>query len=633
MSTSSSTTITASTVNGTTRITGLSSGIDVDSLVETLMDAEKSKLNKLKQQQQLAEWRQEAYQTITDKIATFADTYFSTTSSSSLIRTTTYSQFTASSDSSAVTVSSDTTATAGTHTVAVSSLASASTLKGGTLSIQGDSTADYSTAQGESLTITLDGTSYTVSLDSSITDVDTLQDAIDAAVGEGKVVVSESSGVLSVATGDGVYSVTLSGAEALSALGLGDGSQTSLSNILDTDATLEELADSLADAFTFTTDDDGDEAVVFTINGEDFSFKASEYTLEEMISEINDSDAGVTMKYASSTNKLVLTADTLGAGNTVTTSETGSTFLSTLLGNATAGSDAKVTVDGTGYTLAANELTVDGVTYTFNKVTTEDAVVTIAQDTDSIYDAIIGFVDAYNTLIEEINAELSADYDYDYPPLTDAQKEEMSDDEIEEWEEKAKSGLLEDDSILEDMLADLREAIMDPVSGVGTYLEDIGITFSSEYSENGKLSVDETTLRTAIESDAATIMNMFAQKSTSYSDNSDVRDLSSSERAVRYQEEGIAYRFYDVLQDNIATTQNSSGNYGLLIEKAGSSTTTYENTLETLIEDYQEKIDAEEDRLEDKEDYYYEKYTAMETYLSEISSEYESFLSMFSDDS
>lgn len=626
MATTSSGTITTTTVNGVSRITGLSSGIDVDSIVESLMTAEKTKLNKLEQAQQMAEWRQEAYQEFTDKITTFSDKYFSLTSSTSLIRTSTYLQYTAASDSSAVTVTTDSTAAAGNHTVSVTSLATAATLEGTVLDVRGSSTVNYTAAQGFSLTLKLGEAVYTLDLDSTVTDVSSLQTAFDAAVGAGKLTVSEESGILSISPADdsGIYSITISGtASALNALGLGDGSETSVSNVLDTASTLAELADGMAAPFTFN--DDGQ--VVFTLNGTEFTFDQDE-TLAEMISEINASDAGVTMKYNSLTNKLTLTADTLGSGTTISTDEQDSTFLSTLMGTAKAGTDAKVTVDGTTLTLNSNELEVDGVTYTFNKVTAEDALVTITRDTDGVYDAITGFVDAYNSLIEDINEALAEDYDYDYPPLTDDQKDEMSDEEIENWEAKAKTGLLEHDSILQNMLTNLREAVTDAVSGAGLTLKEIGITTSADYTENGKLDVDETTLKAAIKSDPDGIMQLFAQKSTSYANASAVRDLNSTARSVRYKEEGIAYRFYDILQDNVATGINSAGNQGLLIEKAGSSTTTYDNTLTELIEDYQDKIDAEEDRLDAKETYYYEKYTNMETYLNNLSSQYAALTSM-----
>lgn len=87
-SSSSSSSINMSSVNGTTRVTGLSSGIDVDTIVTQLTTAEKEKkLYKLQKKEQLAEWKQEDYRTITSDIQDFADKYFNVTSSSSLLST------------------------------------------------------------------------------------------------------------------------------------------------------------------------------------------------------------------------------------------------------------------------------------------------------------------------------------------------------------------------------------------------------------------------------------------------------------------------------------------------------------------------------------------------------------------
>ena len=110
----STSTISTSTVNGTSRITGLSSGIDVDGIVEQLVTAEKAKkLTKLEQEVQTAEWKQEAYQTIITDIQDFTSKYFDITSSSSLLKSSNFLQYDASSSTSAVTATCASTASAG----------------------------------------------------------------------------------------------------------------------------------------------------------------------------------------------------------------------------------------------------------------------------------------------------------------------------------------------------------------------------------------------------------------------------------------------------------------------------------------------------------------------------------------
>jgi flagellar hook-associated protein 2 len=233
MSSSSSSVSATAASGGQLRITGLSSGIDVDSIVKQLMSVEKTKLNKLKQQEQLATWRQEAYRSIITAVNDFADKYFNLTSSSSILTQGNFKKYTTASSDDAITVSASSSAVTGTHSLSVSQLATAGVQTGsGRLSkdIQGTEEADFTAAQGKSFIITIDGTKRTVTLDSTVTDVDSLQDAIDNAVGEGKVVVgtdSETSALVFTAADDsGVSTITLSSgaSDGLDALGFGGGS-------------------------------------------------------------------------------------------------------------------------------------------------------------------------------------------------------------------------------------------------------------------------------------------------------------------------------------------------------------------------------------------------------------------------
>jgi flagellar hook-associated protein 2 len=635
--------ITTTTVNGTTRITGLSSGIDVDSIVEQSMTAEKAKkLNKLQQKEQLAEWRQTAYQDIIADIQAFTDKYFSLTSATSLLSQKSFNKYTVTSSSSAVSATYTSAASAGSHTVAVSQLATKATLASSGISrdVTGGQAASFESLSGKSVVLTVDGTDYTVDL-SDVTDLASLQTAVDDAVGDGKLTVdTDSSGYLTITAEDeGVNSITISapssGTSGLSDLGFAaDGAVTS--NRLDTsEVTLADLADYMG----FTFNDDGQ--AVFAINGTSFTFD-QDTTIDEMIDEINDSGCGATMAYNDTTGELVLTASSTGAGNLLSVSDSGGTFAATILTQATAGKDAKLTVDGVSLTRSSNTVTVDGVTYTLNAVTDtdgdgtvetgENATVSLTQDTDGIYDLISDFVEDYNSLIATITDAITEDYDSDYPPLTDDQKAEMTDEEIENWEEKAKTGILEDDSLLTGILRELRSAVVDSIAGVSTSIFDIGID-TGDYSDNGQLEIDEDALKEAIASDPAAVMNLFTKQSSSYSGLSTVRTLSSSELSTRYSEEGIAYRFYDIIAEYTSTTKDSNGSRGKLVEKAGlaDSSIASDNTLSELITKYQEEIADEEDRLDEYEERLYNKYTTLETYISNMNTQLAALSAYFSD--
>lgn len=630
MSTSSS--VTSTTVNGTTRITGLASGLDVDSIVTQLMSAEKTKLNKLQQKQQLAEWRQESYRTIITAAQEFTSKYFNTTSSSSLLSANTFIKYSVTSSSSAISASASSSASAGNHTVQVSRLATAATLTSSSSiskDVQGSAAADYSSLSGKSITLAVDGTTRTVSL-SNVTDADSLQTAIDEAVGTGKLTVGTTTdGYLSItaAANSGVQKITISapssGTSGLTSLGFGSGA--TLSNRVTTTSTLETIFGD--DAFN------SDGQIELTINGTSFTFDKSD-TLSAMMSEINSSsNAGATMKYDELSGKLTLTANETGAGNTLAVTEgDGSSFLSSFLNTVTAGVDAQVTIDGQVLTRGSNKVTVDGVTYTFSQTTDEAATVSLTQDTDAIYDTISSFVEDYNALISSIHSALDETYDSDYPPLTDDQKEDMTDEEIEKWEKKAKVGLLANDSTLKTMLSSLRSSLIDSVPGQSVTIFTIGIS-TGTYDEQGKLYIDETKLKAAIESDPEGISNLFTQQSSSYAGTTSVRSLNNSQLSTRYKEEGLAYRFYDILQTNISTIRDNNGNKGLLLEKAGTENDASEtsNTLTTLIDKYQEEIDKEQDRLDAKQDSLYTKYSALETYINKMNTQLSALSSYLSD--
>jgi flagellar hook-associated protein 2 len=203
---------------------------------------------------------------------------------------------------------------------------------------------------------------------------------------------------------------------------------------------------------------------------------------------------------------------------------------------------------------------VDGITYTINgKIDEADnspaVTVTTALDTEGIYKTIESFINDYNSLIDIINRKLSEEYFRDYPPLTDEQKEAMSEKDIEKWEEKAQSGLLRRDPALESMLSNLRRVLYDTVGNM--HLTDLGIDTSSNYRDRGKLVLTGggSKLREAIAANPGQVADFFsARSSIPYSD--------TENRAQRYAESGLAHRLNDIINDSIRTTRDSFGRKG-----------------------------------------------------------------------
>ena len=140
----------------------------------------------------------------------------------------------------------------------------------------------------------------------------------------------------------------------------------------------------------------------------------------------------------------------------------------------------------------------------------------------------------------------------------------MSEKDIELWEEKAKTGLLRNDSILEKMVLEMRKALYDSIEGVGIHLTSIGITTGS-YEQKGKLVVNENELKKAIKNNPEGIMELFNKRSEKYPSYS--RSLTTEEKEIRYKESGIAQRIYDIIEDNISTFRDKDGNKGFLLEK------------------------------------------------------------------
>lgn len=64
--------------------------------------------------------------------------------------------------------------------------------------------------------------------------------------------------------------------------------------------------------------------------------------------------------------------------------------------------------------------------------TDKTETITVSRNTDQIVDGVKSFIEDYNALIDKLNSLIEEDTDYrEYAPLTDAQKKEMSEKEIE----------------------------------------------------------------------------------------------------------------------------------------------------------------------------------------------------------
>ncbi len=625
--------------SSTLRLNGLGgSGLDTDTIVSQLMKAERVPLDKLYQKKQLAEWKRDDYRSITNLLRGLKDDFFNVIKpASNMLSQSSYIKYkSTSSDDKIVTVSGNSASTAGTHSISVKSIATAGKAEsssGVTDPLLGAAVSNYNLA-GKKLKITLDGVAkeitlsdYTLTAGSPATSnmADSIQNLLDTAFGSGKISVSfdgsaGDSGKLAFNTVNGASRITLAGGDALASLGFTAGA----TNRLDISKSLDDLKTAFANDLTFNADG----KLKFKINSVEFTFDKS-VSLSSMMSTINsNTDAKVNMQYDETTNKFILTSKDLGSGENIIidAASQGGNFFGTggasgiKTGNATTklGDDAVVKIDGQLVTRSTNSFAINGVTYNLIKAhpdwNTQSETVSLSLDTDSIYNNIKAFVDKYNDVISAINTKLGEKYDRNYPPLTDEQKSSMEADDIKIWEDKAKTGLLKNDSILQDIVYTMRRALSDSIGGISSSLSSIGITTGS-YTEQGKLVIDETKLRAAISNDPKAVSDMFSkQSSISYSGT-----LTYSQRTQRYAEGGFASRLSDIIEDNIRTI----GGKGKLLEKAGiqGDMTEYTSMIYNEIDGYNKNIASLVDVLSDKENRYYAKFTAMEQAISRMNSQ------------
>lgn len=276
------------------------------------------------------------------------------------------------------------------------------------------------------------------------------------------------------------------------------------------------------------------------------------------------------------------------------------------------GCDAEITLNGIQYTGSTNNFSVNGLNITAQVVTGDgdaNAIsITTATDTQGIYDKIKDFLSQYNSLINEITSLYNADSAKGYDPLTDDEKDAMSDTEVEKWEQKIKDSLLRRDDNLESLMSAMTSAMSGAVevNGKKYYLSNFGIKTlgylnapknqqnayhidGDEDDANSSGNADK--LMTAITNDPDTVINFM---------------------------QGLASNLYK----SVHTKMQSS---------SLSSIYTVYNDKEMASEysDYTDLIKKWEEKLEDKEDYYYKKFSSMETALSKLNSQTSSLSSLF----
>lgn len=265
------------------------------------------------------------------------------------------------------------------------------------------------------------------------------------------------------------------------------------------------------------------------------------------------------------------------------------------------GQNALINVNGTIVERNSNDFELDGVTIQLTAITSPTdgpIVLTTEKDTDTMIAGIKSFVEDYNSLVDELNGYITQDPNYrKYAPLTDAQKKEMSEKEIEAWEKKAKEGLLRNDINISSALGDMRSALYQSVdSAGGLALYQIGLDTSSNYKDNGKLILDEGKLREALTNNLDNVKKLFTDK-----------------------EQGIGTHMSNILDE---AAKVSSGSPGFLVEYAGTKDVmNTENTLSKQLQSIQDRIKTLNAKYENERARYWRQFSAMEQAMSSLNSQ------------
>lgn len=518
---------------------------------------------------------------------------------------------------------------------------------------------------GKSLTFNYNGTSKTIKMPTkeeledakknnklSETLTKSMQTQLDEAFGKGRVTVEfkadtnnanvgqftfktttpdgkeDNSSVLSLSSAD----VGMLGADGAFKVAYGE------SNRINLNSTLVESGLKGADKLAKWFEANPDKKFAFTINDgiKDVKIEISkDDTMQDVMNRINE-ETSVQVTYQSTTDKFVFTSKNEGAsGSFQFKPESGTEdVLQGIFGNnitdKAEGTDAKLEVKYAGsdevveITRDSNTFKVDGMTITLNgtfgydkdgnKIDDTEAITFDAKvDNEKIVETVKEMVKEFNEIIELVNKEVKTKPDRDYAPLTDEQKKELSESEIEAWEEKAKEGLLFNDNDIKGLSNGLRFVLG---SGDLQALEKIGLTVSSTTSDNGKLSFDESKFKAALESDPEGVKELFTKEQV----------IDEAGNVV--QSSGIATNLKNVLDKYAKTVGEPKG---ILINRAGSiksPASITQNELYKQILEVDKRISSLQDTLKMEQDRYIRQFTTLESLIAQMNSQ-SSALSQF----
>lgn len=370
----------------------------------------------------------------------------------------------------------------------------------------------------------------------------------------------------------------------------------------------------------------GKDSMDLVINGVKIGTYKKDATLSQVMRDINaNKEAGINASYSETSNKFVLTSKETGAGSKVEI--TGADSLAgQLFGKADEhGKDAVINVTVNGeekeLTRPSNEIDIDGLKVTISGTfgygkdgkidPAEKVTFTSKPDTDKMFEAIKTMVEDYNKIVESVYKEMTTKPNRDYKPLTDEQKKEMSKEQIEKWEEKAKEGLLFADTQLRS-LHDALRFVFNPGGEAGAKLRAMGIEPTDNYKDGGKIKLDESKLKAALNSNPEGVKDAFNALASDSADSS-IMD-SSSKGGVITQLKGVMDRF----------ASTSITKPGILVAHAGSPSSPnsmLRNAMKTEMDSIDKILKNLDVKLKKEIDRYNSQFTQLEMLISQMNAQ------------
>lgn len=337
--------------------------------------------------------------------------------------------------------------------------------------------------------------------------------------------------------------------------------------------------------------------------GDDGKAVANE-TNEKVVQEVSDTNADRQAKAKALLDSKIAMAKT--AANDIDNTASSDTTKAVRI----TGQDSEIVLNGATFTNNTNNYSINGLTIQALNVTgTDEVTITTDTDVDGIYDMIKGFLKDYNDLVKSVDVAYNAASSKGYEPLTSDEKDAMSDDEVKKWEEKIKDSLLRKDSTLGSVLDTMKNdmARSFKVGDKSYSLSSFGIStlgyFSSPENETGVYHIDGNKddtytsantdkLKAMIASDPDTVITFFSQ---------------------------LASQLYKDLGSKMTASSTSSA-YTIYNDKQ----------MNTQYSEYNTKISEAEDKVTTWEDYYYSKFSAMESALAKMNAQSSSLTGLFS---